>query len=166
MPGAAAGADDNSGSGIPNIGDSGRFPPLDVTAYERDRPDGASAPRAEPPALERHADFEQLSFETSHAPPAAEEAPRAPVAPPSYTTPAPAFPPAPAVHAFEAYSAPPAPAPSAPPQPAPWSPAPAAVTAPAPTPAPASAPSPASAPEGPEASPTGGGSSRSDGTLP
>jgi ribonuclease E len=167
MPGASAGAEDNAGSGIPNIGDSGRFPPLDVTAYERDRPDEANAPHAEPPprAPERHADFEQLSFETSHAPPAA-EAPRPPVAPPSYATQAPASPLAPAVHAFDAYSAPPAPAPSAPPQPTPWSPAPAAVTAPAPTPAPAPASSPAPAPEAPAASPAGGGSSRSDGTLP
>jgi protein TonB len=155
MPGAPAGAEHDAGSGIPDIGDSGRFPPLDVAEYERARPDGMSAPHAEPPppAVERHADFEQLSFEPSDVRPAPTP-PRPPIAPSPYATPSPA----PATEAFDVHPAPPAPAPSAPPQPAPWSPPAAAVTAPAPSSVPA--------PEVPAVTPPAGGTNRGEGTLP
>ncbi|HUO79983.1 MAG TPA: hypothetical protein VMU00_07555, partial [Steroidobacteraceae bacterium] len=164
-------------SQIPDIGDSGRFPVLDVAAYERERGNGGATefePRHEerpdesPMRFERGAPPAGEPFEarTSQSPEAVQSAPERVVAP--YSAPAPMPYSAPPAASFGApqpapSAAPPAAAPAAPAaSPAPLPPvAPVAASPPvasAPPPAPVIiAPAPAAAPA-PVEHPSGSGS--------
>ncbi len=133
---AARPGEERSGEAIPEIGDSGRFPVLDVQAYERQQENGAANagvsvphPHAETPPNTTHELFREPEPRFT-LPPAAEPAAAAPAPPapsaPSWAEPAPAWAP-PAVPVAPAEPPrPPAPLLVAPPPPAAPQPAPAA----------------------------------------